>query len=74
MEIFSTDSRPTTRARIEVHPEVRITVELVRELRISPRFSDDGAPEGTIDRPKGHAAKDEETEAALDLDVYAFHP
>lgn len=31
-------------------PEVRIAYEVAMDLRILPRFSDDGAPEGTVER------------------------
>ncbi|HEX9710702.1 MAG TPA: hypothetical protein VGB42_12155 [Candidatus Thermoplasmatota archaeon] len=30
---------------------MRIAYEVAMHLRILPRFSDDGAPEGTVDRP-----------------------
>jgi len=33
--------------------EVRIAYEVAMSLRILPRFSDDGAPEGTVERPVG---------------------
>ncbi len=31
--------------------ERRVVAEVAVELRISPRFTDDGAPEGTCERP-----------------------
>jgi hypothetical protein len=51
--------------------ERRIVAEVAVQLRISPRFSDDGAPEGTCDRPlsihvDGQSAE-EESEHELDL-------
>jgi hypothetical protein len=51
--------------------ERRIVAEVAVQLRISPRFSDDGAPEGTCDRPlsiqvDGQSAE-EESEHEVDL-------
>lgn len=56
--------------------ERRIVAEVAIELRISPRFSDDGVPEGTCDRPLSIHLDDEERERDLDLKeefVRAFH-
>jgi hypothetical protein len=36
---------------IGVNPEIRIAAEVAFQLRISPKYSDDGAPEGTCERP-----------------------
>lgn len=47
-------SRRAADPPVEVLPggiERRIVAEVAIELRISPRFSDDGRPEGTCDRP-----------------------
>ena len=51
VEIFSASPAKEPRVKVTVAPEVRIAFEVARELRISPRFSDDGTPEGTIERP-----------------------
>lgn len=51
VEIFSASPSQGPRVKVTVPPEVRIAFEVARELRISPRFSDDGTPEGTIERP-----------------------
>lgn len=52
--------------------ERRIVAEVAIELRISPKFSDDGRPEGTCERPLSihldePAPTDEEAEEELDL-------
>ena len=47
--------------------ERRIVAEVAIQLRISPRFSDDGVPEGTCDRPLSIHLDDEEGEHELDL-------
>jgi len=61
------------RPRIEVPPEVSIAFQVARELRFSSKFSDDGAPEGTLERPlavhnpERKSAHHEEVEEALDI-------
>jgi len=60
-----------------------VVAEVAVELRISPRFSDDGAPEGTCERPLSIHIDEEpkleapdEPEAELDLSLAllrAFH-
>jgi hypothetical protein len=51
--------------------ERRIVAEVAVSLRISPRFSDDGAPEGTCDRALSihldEPQPDEEGEQEIDL-------
>ncbi len=37
--------------RVSGSTEFRIAYEVALHLRILPRFSDDGVPEGTVDRP-----------------------
>jgi hypothetical protein len=34
-----------------VTPEMRIATEVAVQLRISPKYTDDGAPEGTCEKP-----------------------
>ncbi len=63
--------------------ERRVVAEVAVELRISPKFSDDGTPEGTCERPVSIHLDVEpaqppagEREEALDLSaalVRAFH-
>ena len=45
--------RKTTEIVGRAPAEVRIAYEVAMQLRILPRFSDDGAPEGTVDRAAG---------------------
>ena len=66
------------RPRIEVSPEVSIAFQVARELRFSHKFTDDGAPEGTLERPlavhtpERKSAPHEEVEEALD--IYHVNP
>jgi hypothetical protein len=58
--------------------ERRIVAEVAISLRISPRFSDDGVPEGTCDRALSITLDEpyDEIEGELDLKdefVRAFH-
>jgi hypothetical protein len=69
--------------RLKAPTEVRIAYEVAVHLRMLPRFSDDGAPEGTVERAAeedaGHAPSspafsrgfevvDEEDEVEIHLD------
>ena len=47
--------------------ERRIVAEVAIQLRISPRFSDDGVPEGTCDRPLSIHLDEEQGEDELHL-------
>ena len=51
VEIHSGKGALHGRPRIDVPPEVRIAFEVALELRMSPKYTDDGTPEGTIERP-----------------------
>lgn len=61
--------------------ERRVVAEVAVELRISPRFSDDGAPEGTCERPlsihideEPGPIEDDEPEVELDLSLAPIRP
>lgn len=47
--------------------ERRIVAEVAIQLRISPRFSDDGTPEGTCERPLSITLDEEQAEAEIDV-------
>lgn len=63
---------------IGINPEIRIAAEVAFQLRMSPKYSDDGTPEGTCERPisvraaekQGPAGHEEEDE----LDIYSMNP
>lgn len=76
------ESRSVTRGRAQGREsstgreERRVVAEVAFELRISPKFNDDGTPEGTCERPVSihldeepvaHAEPEEEGEEELDL-------
>ncbi len=59
--------------------ERRVVAEVAVELRISPKFTDDGTPEGTCERPLSihldedpSPTADDEREEALDLTAALF--
>jgi hypothetical protein len=80
VEIVGGKGSSRVRPRVEVPPEVSIAFQVARELRISPKFTDDGAPEGTLERPlaihnpQRKDALNEEVEEEDELDVYEINP
>lgn len=82
VEVYAAKARRADRNAFLVEApgiaERRIVAEVAIQLRISPRFSDDGAPEGTCDRALSihldEPLPDEEAELDLkDEFVRAFH-
>jgi hypothetical protein len=62
-----TRSAPAAVADLPGVAERRIVAQVAIELRISPRFSDDGVPEGTCDRPLSIHLDEEEGEQEIDV-------
>jgi len=63
---------------IGVNPEIRIAAEVAFQLRMSPKYSDDGAPEGTCERPisvrTAEKQKPADHEEEDELDVSSMNP
>lgn len=63
---------------IGINPEIRIAAEVAFQLRMSPKYSDDGAPEGTCERPISVRAaekrKSADHEEEDELDLYSMNP
>jgi hypothetical protein len=79
VEIFAARGSGRVRARIVIPPEVSIAFQVARELRFSQKFKDDGAPEGTLERPAaGHPPKKgtavDQSEIEDELDLYLLDP
>ena len=79
VEIFAGKGSGKARAHVEIPPEVSIAFQVARELRISPRHTDDGAPEGTLERPLAvhtpkASAEGKHEEEEDELDLYELNP
>lgn len=63
---------------IGINPEIRIAAEVAFQLRMSPKYSDDGAPEGTCERPistrTAENRKPTDHEEEDELDLYSMNP